>query len=218
MPVVSGHFNHYNSSNEQNLIQDLIDESIYQRGLEIFYIPRTQDNIDFLYNEDPSQYYNEFVSMAMYPLFVDGFDGQELMTMFGNEFQKNATFVVSKRKFVEWLPSKIRPVEGDLIFMPITNAILEIKYVNHESPFFEKGKQYVFELKCEAFQYSYEDFDTGKVDMDELLNNLDSVTLDNDFMSDDFVEDTDDYTLNNKLNDEANEDIIFDPSNPFGVR
>lgn len=218
MPVVSEHFNHYNSINEQNLIQDLVDESIYQRGIEVLYIPRTQDNIDYLFNEDPKQYYNQFIPIAMFPLFVDGFDGQELMTMFGNEFQKNATFVVSKRKFSELIPTKIRPVEGDLIFMPITNAILEIKYVDHESPFFEKGKQYVFELKCESFQYSYEEFETGESNVDDLLNGLKTTPLVDDFMSDEYVSDSDDYLLNNNINDEVNDEVVFDPNNPFGVR
>ena len=67
MANVSPHFNHYKANNEQSLIQDLVDECIYQRGLEVVYIPRSQDNIDFLYKEDPSQYYSSFKLIAMFP-------------------------------------------------------------------------------------------------------------------------------------------------------
>lgn len=210
MPVVSSHFNHYNAANEQNLIQDLVDESIFQRGLECLYVPRSQDNIDYLYDEDPAQYYNSFTPVALYPMFVDGFDGQEMMTMFGDEFQKSGTFAVSKRKFSEWLPSMTRPLEGDLIYMPITNTIMEIKFVEHESPFFEKGKQYVYELKCEAFEFSYEEINTGNTELDDLVDTeLDVLNQD---------VNTEDYGDNDDLESDTADDIDFDPTNPFGVR
>lgn len=210
MPVVSTHFNHYNATNEQNLIQDLVDESIFQRGLECLYVPRSQDNIDYMYNEDPAQYYNSFTAVALYPMFVDGFDGQEMMTMFGDEFQKSGTFALSKRKFSEWLPTLSRPQEGDLIYMPITNAIMEIKFVEHESPFFEKGKQYVYELKCEAFEFSYEEIDTGNAELDSLVDT--EVDVPNQDV------DTEEYGDNNDIETDTADDIQFDADNPFGVR
>jgi hypothetical protein len=210
MPVVSSHFNHYNAGNEQTLIQDLVDESIFQRGLECLYIPRSQDNVDYLFNEDPSQYYNSFAAVALYPMFVDGFDGQEMMTMFGDEFQKSGTFVLSKRKFTEWLPTMSRPLEGDLIYMPITNAIMEIKFVEHESPFFEKGKQYVYELKCEAFEFSYENINTGDAEFDQLVGDEVDVA-DQDI-------NVEDYGDNDQIESETAADIEFDQNNPFGVR
>lgn len=210
MAIVSPHFNHYQASNEQSLIQDLVDESIYQRGLECLYIPRSQDNIDYLYNEDSSQYYSSFASVALYPMFVDGFDGQEMMTMFGDEFQKSGTFALSKRKFTEWLPTMTRPQEGDLIYMPITNAIMEIKFVEHESPFFEKGKQYVYELKCEAFEFSYEDITTGNVEFDDLVDTEIDI-IDPDI-------NTEVYGDNDDIETDTADDIDFDPNNPFGVR
>jgi hypothetical protein len=210
MPNVSPHFQHYNATNEQNLIQDLVDESIYQRGLEIVYIPRSQDNIDYLYNEDPSQYYDSFKLIAVYPLFVDGFDGQELMSMFGNEFQKSGTFIMSKRKWAEIFPEYPLPREGDLIYMPVTNAILEIKYVEQESPFFEKGKQYVYELKTEAFEFSYENISTGNTEVDDIVaDEIDVLNQDTN---------TEGYGDNDDIANDTSDDIDFDPDNPFGVR
>jgi hypothetical protein len=210
MSTVSPYFNHYFAQNEQNLIQDLVDESIYQRGLEVLYIPRSQDNVDYLYKEDPAQYYASFTPMAMWPAFVDGFDGQEMMTMFGDEFQKNATFIVSKRKFSEWQIGMIRPREGDLIYMPITNAILEIKFVENESPFFEKGKQYIYELKCQAFEFSYESIATGDITLDQLI--VDHVDVLNQDTETEVYGDNDDIELDTQA------DVVFNPSNPFGTR
>jgi hypothetical protein len=47
-----------------------------------------------------------------------------------------------------------------LIFNPFDDSIFEIKYVQFDQPFFTLGKGYIFELQCEKFEYSGEDFDT----------------------------------------------------------
>ena len=39
--------------------------------------------------------------------------------------------------------------------------MFEIKFVEHENPFYQVGKLFVFKLRCELFEYSGEDFDTG---------------------------------------------------------
>lgn len=207
--TVSPHFNHYNSVNEQSLIQDLVDETIYQRGVEVSYVRRTQDNIDMLFDEDTDQSYQSFEKIAMVPLFVEGFDGQELMTMFGTEFQKTGVFAVSKRKFEEIFPDLVRPREGDLIYFPVTNSILEIKFVEDESPFFEKGKQYIYQLKTQLFEYSHEEFSTGDTELDqEVLDSLGLV---------DPEVDVNDVYINDEVETKADEVIEFDPNNPFGV-
>lgn len=226
--TTNAYFSHYTATNEQNLIEDLVIESIQAQGLDVAYIPRTQSNVDYLYNEDPTNWFEtafvdggyydessgEYIDDArkieMYPAFVEGFDGDELMTMFGDEFKKSATFVVSKKRFNEEFPEFVRPREGDLIFMPITNAILEIKFVDHESPFFEKGKQYVYEVKVEAFEFSYESVQTGNHEIDEILDEMDSVI--------DPEADTEEYGQNSDIETDTSTDVEFDPTNPFGVR
>lgn len=203
------HFNHYYAANEQSLIDSLIIESIQVQGLDVAYIQRTQTNIDFLYSEDPTNVFNTFETIEMWPASVEGFDGEQLMTIFGDEFKKSATFIVSKTRFKEVFPDMIRPKEGDLIFMPITNAVMEIKYVDLESPFFEKGKQYVYELKVEAFEYSYESIQTGDTEIDDILQNM---------KIDDTELSPEPYSKNDEIDDGTNNSIVFDPSNPFGVR
>lgn len=207
--TTNSYFNHYNASNEHSLIEDLVIESIQTQGLDVAYIPRSQANIDYLYNEDPSNVFTSFTAIEMYPAFVDGFDGDQLMTVFGDEFKKSATFICSKKRFTEELIDLPRPREGDLVFMPVTNTILEIKFVDMESPFFEKGKQYVYEIKLEAFEYSYEDVETGDMDLDSILDELKVPNQ---------QEDTEEYGQNEDIDTDPNVDIDFDPNNPFGVR
>lgn len=203
------YFQHYTAVNEQNLIESLVVEAIQTQGLDVQYIPRTQDNIDYLFNEDDSNSFDSFATIEMWPASVEGFDGEQLMSIFGDEFKKSATFIVSRKRFGEEVPAQLRPKEGDLIFMPITNTVFEIKYVEHESPFFEKGKQYVYELKLEAFEYSYEDIEVGDTDLDALLDELEIPNQD---------EEVEVYGQNDDLDTDTMDDIIFDPSNPFGSR
>ena len=65
-----------------------------------------------------------------------------------------------------------RPREGDLIFVPFINnsngAIYEVKFVENEKIFYQHGKQYTYELKCELFRYSSERIDTGNTVIDTI--------------------------------------------------
>lgn len=224
--TINQYFYHYDATNEQDLIEDLTIESIQAQGIDVAYIPRSQTVSDYLYNEDPTNvfqafdifdplYYEEghFIQdvrkIEMWPASVEGFDGEQLMTIFGDEFKKSAIFIVSRKRFKEEFPEYLRPREGDLLFMPITNAVLEIKFVEHESPFFEKGKQYVYELKLEAFEFSYEDIRVSDADIDSVLDEMDVPNQDTT---------TEEYGDNEEIDDDTGDDINFDPSNPFSLR
>ena len=62
-----------------------------------------------------------------------------------------------------------RPKEGDLIYFPLGDRLFEIKFVEHEKPFYQLKKNYVFELKCELYRYEDEVIDTGVGDIDDNL-------------------------------------------------
>jgi len=208
--TTSQYFNHYFATNEQNLIENMIIESIQMRGLDCAYISRTQENIDQLFGEDPTNVFDSSQLIEMYPASVEGFDGQDMMTMFGDEFKKSATFIVSKKRFKNLYPDFTRPREGDLIYMPVTKAIFEIKFSEDESPFFEKGKQFVYELKVEAFEYSYENINVqDDIELNEILSDM--VIDDPEIMQDEFGK-------NDEIEDMSDNSIVFDTNNPFGVR
>ena len=205
------YFNHYYAQNEQNLIDGMVIESIQTQGLDIAYIPRVQADIDHLYKEDPTNTFQTSVKIEMYPAFVDGFDGEgEMFSRFGLDIKKTATFVVSRTRFGQEFPEFDRPREGDLLIMPITNAVLEIKNVNLESPFFEKGKQYVYEIKAETFEYGYEDIQTDDIELDEFLSD--------NMIIDDLLDPNKAGGDNTDIQTDGEANIVFDSSNPFGVR
>tara|TARA_B100001245_G_scaffold139683_1_gene103953 strand:- start:45 stop:584 length:540 start_codon:yes stop_codon:yes gene_type:complete len=61
-----------------------------------------------------------------------------------------------------------KPLEGDLIFLPINKGLFEIKFVEHEQPFYQAGKNYSFDITCELYQYSEEQLETGITAIDDI--------------------------------------------------
>lgn len=202
--------NNYDATNEQNLLDVLIIEAIQMKGVDLLYLPRTHNNFNFLFGEDPTSSFNSCVAVEMYCTDVNGFGGDgELMSKFGLEIKDTATFIVNKTRFKQEFPDMIRPKEGDLLFMPITNAILEIKFVNHESPFFEHGKQFVYELKTETFELSQEEFETGNEGLDDFVKSL---------MVDTPATEVEVYGDNDEIETRTDPQVRFNPANPFGVK
>ena len=165
-------FNHAVST-EQQLYEDLVVESLRFYGHDVFYLPREIVEEDELFNEDVQSKFGDAYGVEMYIENTDGFEGDgDLMSKFGIEVRDTATFVISLRTWERFislddnLATSLRPNEGDLIYFPLTNSMFEIKFVEHEDPFYQVGKLFVFKLRCELFEYSGEDFDTGNVDVD----------------------------------------------------
>ena len=165
-------FNHAVST-EQQLYEDLVVESLRLYGHEVFYLPREVVEEDTILNEDVQSKYGDAYSVEMYIENTDGFEGEgDLMSKFGIQIRDQATFVISLRSWERFisldsnLATSFRPNEGDLIYFPLSGSMFEIKFVEHEDPFYQVGKLFVFKLQCELFEYSQEDFDTGIGDID----------------------------------------------------
>ena len=166
------YFNHAVQS-EQDLHEDLVVESLRFYGHECFYLPRTIVDEDELFGEDTSSKFDDAYSVEMYIENTEGFEGEgDLLSKFGVEVRDQATFVLSRRtwnRFVSLdqnLVTTTRPQEGDLIYFPLGNQVFEIRFVEHENPFYQLGKLNVFKLQCETFEYSHEAFDTGIAELD----------------------------------------------------
>ena len=167
-------FNHAVST-EQQLYEDLVVESLRLYGHEVFYLPREVVEEDTILNEDVQSKYGDAYSVEMYIENTDGFEGEgDLMSKFGIQVRDQATFVISLRSWERFisldsnLATSFRPNEGDLIYFPLSGSMFEIKFVEHEDPFYQVGKLFVFKLRAELFEYSQEDFDTGIGDIDQI--------------------------------------------------
>lgn len=158
---------------EQNLIEDLIIESIRIYGFDIWYIPRTIVAKDELLNEDDLSTFNSAYMIEAYVKNVDGFGGDgDFLSKFGLQINDTMTLTIAMRKFAEDVglyDTEIRPNEGDLIYFPLNRKIFEVKFVEHEAIFYQMGKLQTYDLRCELFEYSQERFNTGVDEIDTLL-------------------------------------------------
>ena len=64
-----------------------------------------------------------------------------------------------------------RPTECDLIYFPLVKKLFEIKFVEHEQVFYQTGRLQTYDIRCELFEYSSEQIDTGISDIDSIEDN-----------------------------------------------
>ena len=161
-------FNNFESKGEQDLIEDLVIESIQIYGIDAYYMPKTYYDYDNLYGESDLALYKEYYTVPMYINSVEGFGGEgDFLSKFGVEQRDTMTMSVARRTFEEEvgredLANLTRPREGDLIWFPLNNKMYSISFVEHEPVFYQMGILYSSELRLEMFEYSNERFDSFK--------------------------------------------------------
>jgi len=160
------------SKSEQGLIQDLINEQLKIYGVDVHYIPRKYITKKTIIKEVIE---SEFDGAYPIEAYVDTYEGYEgagtLLTKFGVQPYNDLTLIISKERFENYISPLIkdqtdvelstRPKEGDLIYFPLGDRLFEIKFVEHEVPFYQLQKTYVYTLRCELFRYQDELIDTG---------------------------------------------------------
>ena len=164
-------FNNYARVSEQSLIDDLVIESIKQYGVDIIYISRAIKGRDSIFNEDDFPVYNETFEFETYVKNMEGFEGEgDFLSKFGLQIRDTLTLTVANRTFERHVTREVvelaRPREGDLIYFPLNEKMFEIKYVEHESIFYQMGQTQVFDMQCELIEYANQKFDTGRSEID----------------------------------------------------
>ena len=167
--AVNPYFNKFKNLPEQNLVESLIIENIKIHGMELYYIPRTMVNRDDLFGESAYSKFESFKMIEMYMDTTNSFEGGDMFSKFGLEIRDTAKFSCSKKRFKRETGLD-RPLEGDLLYLPINRGLFEIKFVEHENPFYKLGKLYVFQLTVEKFQFSEEEFNTGIPEIDVITD------------------------------------------------
>lgn len=142
----------------------------------MYYVPRTLNNKDKIYGEDDITTYDSATLVEFYIKNVDGFGGDgNFMSKFGLEIRDQVTFVIAKRVFDEEVDQNrtfIRPREGDLVYFPLNKKLFQIKYVDNKPIYYPLGALQTYELTCELFEYSGEQFNTGIPDIDDIQDKL----------------------------------------------
>lgn len=209
---------------EQDLVENLIIESIKQYGREFYYLPRKLVALDKILGEDSLSKFEYAYQIEGYLDNVDNFGGQgAFMSKFGMFIEEQGQITIARKRWERLvarhgeavIPN--RPAEGDLLYFPLSKGLFEIKFVDHQNPFYQLGRLYVYKLKVELFQYASERMDTQ-------IDEINQFALD---MTFDILGDSSGEANparrnvfdNTELQDEAgNGDKIlnFDESNPFG--
>jgi hypothetical protein len=163
-------------SGEQNLVQDLADEQIKLFGTDIYYLPRTLLNNNTLDDIIYSKFEDQF-QIEMYLQNVEGFGQSEFISKFGLKVTDEIKFIVSKRRWIQEATASeykniARPLEGDLLFFPLTKDLYEIKFVKVEAVFHQFGKLQFYEITAEIYEMGNESIDTGIADIDLIENIL----------------------------------------------
>ena len=193
MPYTSPFFSNTTGfAGEISLVDDLVREQIKLFGVDLLYMPRKMLNLDKLLHESSKSAFEMALSIPMYLKTFDGYDqGMELLTKFGVRNADEITLTCSRSEFETFYQPVLkeyyesindgkplnelegqtasRPKEGDLIYFPFDDGIFEIKYVQFDPPFFMFGRGYIFEMRCEKFEYSGETFSTGYDKVDDIV-------------------------------------------------
>lgn len=209
------------NQSERWMMENLIIESIRMYGQEFYYIPRTVIAMDDVLGEDNLSKFKDAYMIECYIDNIDNWGGQgSFMSKFGLQIEEQATLTVARRRWDELVGQygktiiPDRPCEGDLMYFPLSDSMFEVKFVEHQSPFYQLGQLPVYKLKVELFQYSSERFET---DLDEINRFALDMTFDvlgkpSEIADPEHRDNRQDQTFNS----EATGVINFDETNPFG--
>jgi hypothetical protein len=171
------------SSGEKSLVQSLINEQLKMYGVEIHYMPRKYLTEKSILKEVVQSKFDDAYPIEAY---IDNFDGYDDMpstlSKFGIQATNEVTLIISRERFETYISPLMknesnvklstRPKEGDLIYFPLGDRLFEIKYVEHEKPFYQLRENYVYKLTCELFRYEDEVIDTGVEEIDDTLGGI----------------------------------------------
>ena len=148
-------------------------ESIKIYGHDVFFLPRKTGSVDSIFKEDESRSYITSIPVEMYIKNIEGFAGEgDFLSKFNIQIRDQVTFSIARRVFEQEVgnyESRVRPLEGDLIYLPLNKKLFEIKFVEHEAIFYQLGALQMYDIKCELFEYNNEYISTGIDEIDALM-------------------------------------------------
>jgi len=160
------------SQSEQRLVQDLVNEHLKMFGQDILYLPRKIINEKTIIKEIADSKFDDSYRIEAYLENYDGYgDSPDFLTKFGVRVAEEITLILSKERYDDFITPFLRlypegtfkltnrPAEGDLIYFPLDNALFEVKFVQYAVPFYQLNDLYMYQLKCELFEFENEVID-----------------------------------------------------------
>jgi len=176
------------SATEQGLIRDLINEQLRMYGVEVYYLPRKYITEKTIIKEVIESEFDNAYPIEAYVETYEGYgDNSTILSKFGIQSLNELSLIISRERFKSYISPLIkdqsniklhsRPKEGDLIYFPLGDRLFEIKYVEHEKPFYQLQGLYTYQLKCELFRYEDELINTSIEEIDNLSEVADDGTV-----------------------------------------
>ena len=157
----------YSSQSEQDLYDDLMEESIKIHGIDVQYLSREIQKIDSVFKDVEVSQFTTTHEIEMFIDSVEQFGGEgDFLSKFGVEIRDTLELTVMVNRFQTLNIG--RPKEGDLIFFPFNKQLFEVMFVEDEQIFYTLGKKFVYRLKLELFEYSNQMINTGIEDIDNI--------------------------------------------------
>jgi len=171
------------SQGERDLVQDLVNEHLKIFGIEIYYLPRQYVTEKTIIKEVIQSEFNNAYPLEAYLETYDGYgNNPTILSKFGIQALNELTLTISRERFETYITPLLkkvsnvklatRPKEGDLVYFPLGDRIFEIKYVEHEKPFYQLQGNYTYELRCELFRYGDEVIATGIDQIDDTMEEV----------------------------------------------
>lgn len=162
--------NQQNANEDQTLLNDLIVEAIQATGFDIMYCPRKYVSRDKIYGDDPCSVFDKALEIEAYFKNVTGWEGRnDYLSKFGLQIEEQGKITISMTRF-RAITGMQRPYEGDMIYLPMTDSIYQITFVEHESLFHQLGALQVWDLDIDLFNYSNQKIRTGDTRIDKFEN------------------------------------------------
>jgi hypothetical protein len=122
--------------------------------------------------EDTLSKFENAYEVEMYINTAEGFGGEgDMISKFGLDIKDELILVVNKERF--YIECGIAtPREGDIIYLPLSKGLYEVKFVEDEKPFYSLGKNTVYELTCETFVYSEEKFEIPELSSGKIFDKI----------------------------------------------
>ena len=172
MPTNNYFGNKLTSFPQQELLNSLTREVIKINGVDVLYLPRSVIKKDTLLGEDSLSKFENAYEVEMYINTAEGFGGEgDMISKFGLDIKDELILVVNKERF--YIECGIAtPREGDIIYLPLSKGLYEVKFVEDEKPFYTLGKNTVYELTCETFVYSEEKFEIPELSSGKIFDKI----------------------------------------------
>jgi hypothetical protein len=180
--ATNSYFNQFSSNTEQTLIENLIVEAIKIYGHDMYYLPRTGVNKDATLNEWEYSEFNTALPCEFYIKSSSSFEGQgQLLEKFGLQIKDQLTLQISVRSFNEFIKpttGEERPLEGDLIYIPMIKALYEVNYLDKAVTFFQLGSLQSYDIVLELYESNNDKFATGIAAIDDTYNAINNIVND----------------------------------------